>query len=158
MEEVEIWKSTDVENYEISTFGNLRHIKNKKNLVLEKNNGYYKKFNRAIHRLVATAFVPNPENLPFVNHKDGNKLNNRFENLEWVSASQNMKHYYKTNVRPQRIGLLIVNNEDPDEFYEYDSIFEAADAWNLDRTTMWGYSLNGRFRGKYEIIRIENPQ
>ena len=47
---------------------------------------------RLIHRLVALAFVPNPNDCAEVNHIDGNKLNNSAENLEWVTRSQNMKH------------------------------------------------------------------
>lgn len=52
-----------------------------------------------VHRIVAEAFLPNPLGLPQVNHKDGNKENNKVSNLEWVSASDNMKHGHS-------IGLL----------------------------------------------------
>ena len=48
----------------------------------------------SIHKLVATHFIPNPNNYKEVNHIDGNKMNNSAENLEWCSHSQNMKHAY----------------------------------------------------------------
>lgn len=57
-----------------------------------------------IHRLVAEIFIPNPNNLPQVNHKDGNKLNNTIFNLEWCTDSDNKLHAYKE-------GLMIGGNE-----------------------------------------------
>lgn len=47
-----------------------------------------------LHRVVAECFIPNTENLPDVNHKDGNRQNNCVENLEWISRSDNQKHAY----------------------------------------------------------------
>jgi hypothetical protein len=50
------------------------------------------RFHTGVHRVVAIAFIPNPNNLPEVNHKDGNKLNNEDDNLEWNTGSDNMIH------------------------------------------------------------------
>lgn len=65
--------------------------------------GYYmvnlskkgKENRKSIHRIVASVFIPNPYNLPCVNHKDGNKKNNNVNNLEWCSYKENEKHSWK---------------------------------------------------------------
>lgn len=77
---------------------------------LSKNN---KKTIRAVHRLVAELFIPNPDNKKAVNHIDGNKWNNMAYNLEWCTNSENMVHYYqlrrkKANKNNQSIALEII--------------------------------------------------
>jgi len=64
-------------------------------------NGKVKK--HLVHRLVAEAFIPNPDKLPQVNHKDGNVHNNSVENLEWISNAGNTKHAYENYLRKKHV-------------------------------------------------------
>jgi hypothetical protein len=57
-----------------------------------------------VHRLAAKTFIDNPDNLPEVNHKDGDKLNNSMSNLEWITSSGNKIHAYKNGLNNQKGG------------------------------------------------------
>lgn len=68
-------------------------------------NGQRKKF--YVHRLVAIAFIPNPKSYEQVNHKDGNKSNNKVDNLEWCTQKENLMHAFRTGLNTPTIENLI---------------------------------------------------
>lgn len=110
----EVWKDVNGhEYYKISSFGRIKSIRTNKILKpLKTTTGYFQiQFHNngglsqyRIHRLVAFAFIPNKQNKPFINHKNGVKTDNMVENLEWCTASENVIHAYNSglnkNVRP----------------------------------------------------------
>lgn len=140
-----IWKELD-EVYEISEYGDVRsrdrviqrggRKHSIKGQTLTHNickNGYHrvglnidsKRQYKSVHRLVAKLFVNNPDNKPEVNHIDGDKSNNHYANLEWVTRSENMKHGYEMglithlsgNSKAQRKGVIKTDNSGNETFY-----------------------------------------
>lgn len=105
---MEEWK--DIKGYEglyqVSNMGRIKSLKNNKETILKPyrvSTGYYKidlrkkgvRKIKPIHRLIADAFIDNPDSLTDVNHIDGNKANNTILNLEWTTRADNIKHSYK---------------------------------------------------------------
>ena len=99
-------------------------------------------YNRLVHRLVAKAFIPNPENLKEVNHKDGNKFNNCVENLEWVSPSQNCQHAWNTGLQKRKYGKdhflskPVVQIKDGEVVAEYDGTRDAQRKTGIKQTAI----------------------
>lgn len=109
---VEKWKSLkgiidDGENYEISNLGKIRNKKFNRELKPYTNYDYLcigiKKKKYRIHRLVALAFIPNPEGLLEVNHKNLIKSDNSFLNLEWCTRQENIDHANKYETKKSGI-------------------------------------------------------
>lgn len=153
---MEIWKSIKGYEgwYEVSDKGNVRSVdrlvnfedgryanyKGKSIKQFKNRNGYYnvrlwrnsKTSVRYTHRLVAEAFIPNPENKKQVNHKDWDKTNNHAENLEWVTVKENATHAHVNSLVPNSHKRKKVKQFDKKGNFiaEHESLYQAGKAVN----------------------------
>lgn len=102
-------KILDAEGYEASIDGIIRNAKTGQVLKQHIGNDGYLRIQiagktRLVHRIIAETWLLKPIGKDFVNHKDGNKQNNRAVNLEWVTRSENMQHAYKHGLKKPMVG------------------------------------------------------
>ena len=139
----EIWRP--VKGYEdyylVSNKGNIFSIRNNRKLIIKVNSRHHYceiEFNIngktsyfRVHRLVAEAFIPNPENKPYVNHIDGVKQNNNVENLEWVTGTENNIHAIKAGLVPETRAKYLFFNQL--EHYVFNSQQELCNFANIGK-------------------------
>lgn len=167
---MEIWK--DIENYsgyyQISSYGRVRNVKTGNILTGDINNIGYKrvclytpvKKRFFVHRLVAYHFCEGYQDNLVVNHKDGNKQNNKADNLEWVTRSQNDLHAYKLNLRQPhpcqfKHRIIACDANSGDIIKIYNNVQECCDDLKVARSNIYN-CCNGKqktcrgYKLKYE--------
>lgn len=163
--------------YEVCDDGQIRSLQGR-NYMREKkaflNNGYLyvylscgeRRKSISVHRIVAMAFVDNPDNKPAVNHINGIKTDNRAENLEWVTAGENTSHAIRTglfNPRTQESKHLIALNKETGELRHFISTSQASEELGFDRSEIIRQAnINQKYRrgtsGSYFFLYVEEGE
>lgn len=155
----------DFPNYEVSSLGRVKNKTQILKTLYNKDNDrpYISLYNNGlrksvyIHRLVAEAFIPNPQGLPEVNHIDRDKRNNCITNLEWVTPKENMKHLEDNfNFSFGRIPIIGINKRTKEKFL-FQSIKEAVDFLKKEgypNASAGGISnvINGKRKSAYNYL------
>jgi hypothetical protein len=156
--DIVLYKLKDIElkKYYISKCGKIWSKKSNQFMKLRICNGYYminigdKSY--MVHRLVASRFIPNPLDKPYVNHINSNKLDNRVENLEWVTQKENTAAHGKQTSHPRRVVQIDDNNK---VIATYNSLIEASKSINLSPSAISKVLIGqnetaGNYKWKYE--------
>jgi hypothetical protein len=128
--------------YEVSNVGRVKSLIGKKPKIMGQTNGLgYQVVNiekkpRGVHRMVAEAFIPNPESKPFVNHINGDRRDNIVTNLEWVTPQENITHSIRTGASYSNVisvrKKVAQYDTDGNFIAEYESINAGAKAMNAE--------------------------
>lgn len=155
-DENEIWKEIPFEivgknNYYVSNQGS---FKNNKNVIIKNHKSFsgYKRINvnnksYLFHRLVALTFLENPKNKEFVNHIDGNKLNNQLTNLEWATCLENNMHTIQTGLS-NSTKIVIQYDKNMNKLNEFYSIVECSEFLNISASC-----VSDNCRGKTQVTK-----
>lgn len=174
MDNKELWKPLqEYKGIKISSIGRVKKInKNKKEKIItnfpKDRDGYCRCSvqkidgtwtSQPVHRLVAKAFIENPENKEIVNHIDGDRTNNRLENLEWVTVRENVLHSFKFGKRkicknvPKKTLLTDFQINQIDKLRNLYTVNQLAKLFNIEYQ-----SLKNIIRKKKQCEKLDNQQ
>jgi len=142
-----------IEKYRVNSFGEIYSIKTGRKLKPDCSSKYHriqlgrKNKKESVHRIVASLFVPNPDNKPCVNHKNGDKLDNRACNLEWCTYSENEIHSRDVLGKKYASGLKLpqskISKEDSDRIKK---LFDTGKYTKTELGRMFGVSRKAIYR------------
>lgn len=146
-------------NYSVDEGGKVRRVSDNYRMGQRIRSGYYitmltrdsKQITVTIHRLVARNFIPNPDNLPYIDHIDGNKLNNHVSNLRWVTQQENTQYYYKQNIKKNPINQYDMNKK---LIKKWDSLCDILEEYTTYKRDSIRNNLNGNRKSAYGYIWV----
>lgn len=175
MDVKELWKPLDeYKGIQVSSVGRIKKAANKsrKERILthfpKDRDGYYRCSvqkldgtwtSQPVHRLVAKAFLANPNNKSCVNHKDSNRINNKIDNLEWVTPKENVHHSFKNGMRkeckevPKKSLLTEFQINEIDNLRKLYTVNQIAKLYNIEYQ-----SLKNIIHKKKQYERLDNQQ
>lgn len=156
----ELWKAVSFldDKYEVSNRGRIRNTKTKRLLKLSPSKRGYLVFSCCVegkrklvnvHKCVAIEFIPNPNNLPQINHIDGNKTNPDVTNLEWVTAQQNLLHARKTGLHTSDGDKPVLQIKEGKIIAEFKSASEAERITGIKRCNICNVCRNYCWNGHH---------